>query len=113
MKTRRCLEVTMLFAAAAALAVATPAAAATIRNVSTEAGLQAAIAEVNADKFGAYTPGTHIPIISEAEAHGRNPDYFLVMPWHFRENLIQREAAYLKRGGKMIFPLPEISVVEL
>jgi len=71
-----------------------------------------AIAEVNADKFDAYTPGTHIPIISEAEAHARNPDYFLVMPWHFRENLIQREAAYLKRGGKMIFPLPEISVVE-
>ena len=71
-----------------------------------------AIAEVNPDKFGAYTPGTNIPIISEAEAHARNPDYFLVMPWHFRENLIQREAAYLSRGGKMIFPLPEISVVE-
>ena len=71
-----------------------------------------AIAEVNPDKFGAYTPGTHIPIISESDAHARNPDYFLVMPWHFRENLIQREAAYLGQGGKMIFPLPEISVVE-
>jgi hypothetical protein len=70
-----------------------------------------AIAEVNADKFGAYTPGTHIPIISEEEAHARNPDYLLVMPWHFRENLIQREASYLARGGRMIFPLPEISVV--
>jgi SAM-dependent methyltransferase len=71
-----------------------------------------AIAEVNPDKFGAFTPGTHIPIISEADAHARKPDYFLVMPWHFRENLIQREAAFLKRGGKMIFPLPEISIVE-
>jgi hypothetical protein len=70
-----------------------------------------AIAEVNEDKFGAFTPGTRIPIISEAEAHSRNPDYFLVMPWHFRQNLVEREAAFLKRGGKMIFPLPEIRVV--
>ena len=70
-----------------------------------------AMAEVNPDKYGALTPGTHIPIISEAEAHARHPDYFLVMPWHFRENLIQREAEFLKGGGKMLFPLPEISVV--
>ena len=70
-----------------------------------------AIAEVNPDKYGAFTPGTHIPIISEAEAHARHPDYLLVMPWHFRDNLIQREATYLKRGGKMLFPLPDISVV--
>ena len=69
-----------------------------------------AIAEVNPDKFGAFTPGTHIPIISEAEAHAQKPAFLLVMPWHFRENLIAREAAYLEAGGKMIFPLPEISV---
>ena len=70
-----------------------------------------AIAEVNPDKFGAFTPGTNIPIISELEAHARNPDYLLVMPWHFRENLIERESAFLARGGKMIFPLPKISIV--
>ena len=70
-----------------------------------------AMAEVNADKFGAFTPGTEIPIISEAEAHAQNPDYFLVMPWHFRDNLVKREAEYLRRGGKLIFPLPEIAVV--
>jgi cyclopropane fatty-acyl-phospholipid synthase-like methyltransferase len=69
------------------------------------------IAEVNPDKFGAFTPGTNIPIISEAEAHAQNPDYLLVMPWHFRANLIEREAAYLQGGGKMIFPLPEIEIV--
>lgn len=68
------------------------------------------IAEVNRDKFGKFTPGTGIPIISEADAHAMHPDYLLVMPWHFRENLIAREAAYLQRGGKMIFPLPEIEI---
>jgi len=69
------------------------------------------IAEVNEDKFGCFTPGTGIPIISEDEARGMNPDYFLVMPWHFRENLVQREKEFLRRGGKMIFPLPSIEVV--
>ena len=69
------------------------------------------IAEVNPDKFGKFTPGTHIPIISETEAHAMKPDCLLVMPWHFRDNLVKREAAYLQRGGKMIFPLPEIQIV--
>ena len=69
------------------------------------------IAEVNPDKFGKITPGTHIPIVSEAEAHAMKPDCLLVMPWHFRDNLVQREAAYLQRGGRMIFPLPEIQIV--
>lgn len=70
-----------------------------------------AIAEVNPDKFGCYTPGTLIPIISEKEAHARKPDYLLVLPWHFKDNLIEREAAFLRQGGKMLFPLPSIEVV--
>ncbi len=70
-----------------------------------------AIAEVNKEKFGCFTPGTNIPIISELEAHAMKPDYLLVLPWHFRENIIQRESAFLKRGGKMIFPLPAIEIV--
>jgi hypothetical protein len=41
-----------------------------------------AIAEINPDKFGCVTPGTAIPIVSEAEARAMNPDYFLVLPWH-------------------------------
>ncbi len=69
------------------------------------------VAEVNVDKFGAFTPGSKIPIVSEAEAHDRKPDYFLVLPWHFKQNLIDRESAYIGRGGRMLFPLPEIEVV--
>jgi hypothetical protein len=69
------------------------------------------IAEVNPDKFGKFTPGTNIPIISEAEAKAKNPDYFLVMPWHFKNNILQREQDYLQKGGKMIFPLPEIEII--
>jgi len=69
------------------------------------------IAEVNEDKFGAFTPGTLIPIISEAEAKAMNPDYFLVFPWHFKSNILVREHEYLSKGGKFIFPLPEIEII--
>jgi SAM-dependent methyltransferase len=70
-----------------------------------------AIAEVNKDKFGCFTPGTNIPIIPEFAAHAMNPEYLLVLPWHFRDNLIERESAFLARGGKMIFPLPAVEIV--
>ena len=71
----------------------------------------AAIAEVNEDKFGAYTPGTHIPIISEVDARAMQPDYFLVLPWHFKDGILQREQEFQARGGKLIFPFPEIEIV--
>ncbi len=70
-----------------------------------------AIAEVNPDKFGHVTPGTHIPIVSEADALKMKPDYYLVLPWHFKDGILQREQKFLADGGKMIFPFPEIEIV--
>jgi SAM-dependent methyltransferase len=68
-------------------------------------------AERNAEKFGAQTLGTNIPIISEEESRAMNPDYYLVLPWHFRKEFLEREAAALDRGVGMIFPLPQLEVV--
>jgi len=70
-----------------------------------------AIVEVNPDKFGAYTPATHIPIISENKAKKENPDYYLILPWHFKNGILDREQEFLSAGGKMIFPFPEIEIV--
>jgi len=69
------------------------------------------IADVNPDKFGRVTPGTNIPIVSEQEARAMKPDYFLVLPWHFKSGILRREAEFLARGGQMIFPMPEIEIV--
>lgn len=69
------------------------------------------IAEVNEDKFGAFTPGTNIPIVSEADAKKMKPDYFLALPWHFKNGILEREKEFLASGGKFIFPLPEIEIV--
>jgi C-methyltransferase C-terminal domain/Putative zinc binding domain/Methyltransferase domain len=69
------------------------------------------IAEVNPDKFGRFTPGSRIPIISEAEARAMKPDYYLVLPWHFKSGIVAREEEFLASGGQMIFPMPEIEIV--
>jgi 2-polyprenyl-3-methyl-5-hydroxy-6-metoxy-1,4-benzoquinol methylase len=69
-------------------------------------------AERNPDKYGAYTLGTDIPIISEAESRAMNPDYYLVLPWHFKEEFLKREAETLKSGVGMIFPLPTVDIIK-
>jgi len=69
-------------------------------------------AERNPDKYGAYTLGTDIPIVSEAESRAMNPDYYLVLPWHFKEEFVEREKEMLKKGIRFIFPLPTIEIIK-
>ncbi|MCX6935601.1 MAG: class I SAM-dependent methyltransferase [Verrucomicrobia bacterium] len=70
-----------------------------------------AVVDVNPAKHGRFTPGSGIPIISEEDGKKINPDYYLVLPWHFRDFILKKEAAYLAQGGRMIFPMPEIEIV--
>lgn len=69
-----------------------------------------AIGEVNSDKFGAFTPGTKIPIISQDEVLALGADYFFVLPWHFRDFFMSLESL---KGRNLVFPLPEFNVVQL
>jgi SAM-dependent methyltransferase len=69
------------------------------------------IAEINEDKYGCVTPGSWIPIVSEAEARALKPDYLFVLPWHFRDSIIKRESSFLAQGGKIVFPLPQLDIV--
>lgn len=71
----------------------------------------ACMAEVNSNKYGSFTPGTAIPILPEKIVKTMEPDYMLVLPWHFKDSIVRREAEYLAAGGKMIFPLPEIEIL--
>lgn len=67
-------------------------------------------AERNPDKYGARTLGTDIPIISEEESRAMNPDYYLVLPWHFKTEFIEREKEALEKGTGFIFPVPKIEI---
>jgi 2-polyprenyl-3-methyl-5-hydroxy-6-metoxy-1,4-benzoquinol methylase len=68
-------------------------------------------AERNPDKYGAMTLGTDIPIVSEEESRSMNPDYYLVLPWHFKKEFLERERETLERGIGLIFPLPSIEII--
>lgn len=70
-----------------------------------------AIADRNPRKWGSYTIGTNIKIISEEDSRAQNPDYYLVLPWHFIEEFKQRESDFLERGGKFIIPMPEVRTI--
>jgi SAM-dependent methyltransferase len=69
-------------------------------------------ADRNPDKWGSETIGTHIPIISEEESRAMRPDYYLVLPWHFLDEFLEREREFFAGGGRFIVPLPEVRVLD-
>jgi SAM-dependent methyltransferase len=68
-------------------------------------------ADRNKAKWGTRTPGSEIPVISEEESRALRPDFYLVLPWSFRKEFIERERAALVAGTRFIFPLPKLEVV--
>jgi NDP-4-keto-2,6-dideoxyhexose 3-C-methyltransferase len=70
------------------------------------------IGERDLQKIGLRTPVTGIPIISEEDARRMTPNYFFVFPWHFRNEILSRESAYLESGGRFVFPLPKFAVID-
>tara|TARA_B110000971_G_scaffold42335_1_gene41600 strand:+ start:5364 stop:6617 length:1254 start_codon:yes stop_codon:yes gene_type:complete len=69
------------------------------------------IADRNPLKNNFYTPGTKIKIIEEKKSRSLNPDYYLVLPWHFKKEILKREKKLIKSGTKFIFPLPKIEII--
>ena len=69
------------------------------------------IADRNPLKYNLFTPGTKIKIISENYSRRLRPDYFLVLPWHFKKEILIREKKIRQKGVKFIFPLPKLQVV--
>lgn len=68
-------------------------------------------ADRNPEKFGAKTLGTDIPIVSEERSRAMKPDFYLVLPWHFKAEFLERERETLESGVGFIFPLPKIEIV--
>ena len=66
-----------------------------------------AVGEVNPDKFGAYTPGTFLPIVPEDDLVAQGIDYLIVLPWHFRGFF---ENSSIFDDADLVFPLPELSI---
>mgnify|MGYP003706092075 CR=1 FL=1 len=73
-----------------------------------DSSLVESIGEVNPDKFNCFTPGTKIPIISEDEMLNSNPDYIIILPWHFRSFF---ESLPKLKGRSLVYPLPNFQIV--
>jgi hypothetical protein len=63
-------------------------------------------------KQGQFTPGTHIPICAPERIYETRPDYLLVLPWNLRDEIIEDMGAIRDWGGRFVFPIPEVSVVD-
>ena len=64
------------------------------------------ISERNPDKVGLKCLGSDIELISEEKARELNPEAFIVLPWNFKKEIIERETDFLNNGGKLMFVMP-------
>jgi 2-polyprenyl-3-methyl-5-hydroxy-6-metoxy-1,4-benzoquinol methylase len=66
----------------------------------------------SAYKQGKFLPGTHIPIHHPDRIRERKPDYVLILPWNFKDEIVEQMAYIREWGGKFILPIPEALIIE-
>lgn len=62
-------------------------------------------------KIGKFSPGMHIPVISDEQVQGHEPDYYLLLAWNYLKGILEREKKYTDSGGKFIVPIPEVKII--
>ncbi|MEU0530368.1 class I SAM-dependent methyltransferase [Amycolatopsis tolypomycina] len=67
----------------------------------------------NPYKHGRFTPGTRIPVLPPERIEADRPDYVLVLPWNLREELTEQLSYIGTWGGKLVFPIPHLEIVEV
>ena len=75
------------------------------------AGMLEFVADRNVHKQGRYIPGVRLPIVSPDRILEAQPDYLLILPWNFKEEIMEQQAEYRRRGGRFIVPVPEPAVI--
>jgi len=65
----------------------------------------------NPMKIGLYTPGMHIPVLPVSTLEERRPDYLLILPWNFADEIMRQQEHYHAAGGRFIIPVPQPRVV--
>ena len=82
-----------------------------LQHFGIDKALIAAATDMNPDKWGKYIVGTGIPIISVENYRKQRPNYLLVLPYHFLDEIKQQERVFLENGGKMIVAIPEFRII--
>ena len=66
----------------------------------------------NVYKQGKFLPGTHIPIHHPDRIRDARPDYLLILPWNFKDEIMKQMAQIREWGGKFVLPIPEVKVID-
>ena len=69
------------------------------------------VADKNTHKQGRYIPGVRLPIASPERVLAEQPDYVLILPWNFKDEIMAQQAEYRRRGGKFIVPVPRPTII--
>jgi len=63
-------------------------------------------------KQGKFLPGTHIPIHAPDKIDEARPDYVLILPWNFREEIVKQMSHVRRWGGRFVVPIPEVRLLD-
>jgi SAM-dependent methyltransferase len=69
------------------------------------------VADRNVHKQGRYVPGVRLPIVAPERILQDQPDYLLILPWNFKEEIMEQQAEYRARGGRFIVPVPQPEII--
>jgi hypothetical protein len=64
----------------------------------------------NPYKQGKFLPGTHIPIYDPQKITVTKPDYLLILPWNFKDEIMEQMKGIREWGGQFVVPIPEVTV---
>ena len=65
----------------------------------------------NPYKQGKFLPGTHIPIFAPEMIRKTQPDYVLILPWNFKDEIMSQNAFIREWDGRFVYAIPELTVV--
>jgi SAM-dependent methyltransferase len=69
------------------------------------------VVDRNTHKQGRFVPGVRLPIASPERVLAEQPDYLLILPWNFKDEIMAQQAEYRRRGGKFIVPVPRPTII--
>lgn len=70
------------------------------------------VVDKNVHKQGKYLPGVRLPIAEPSRLMEDRPDYVVILPWNFRDEIVRQQSEFLSSGGRFVVPIPNLEIIE-